>query len=660
MTARHFLVVATQCRGEDDLPGLDAAAKQLGEMLAAPDLGAATGKMLVRDARDTEIREAVREAADRADAEGAVLILAFLGHGFVAGDSTLYYMAHNTERDKPTGGIDIGGLLAEVVQHLGVEGVIALLDTCHSGAGMPDVRRIAGGVPKGRTGLAVLMSSAANQLSYEMDFTLTLTRLVRTGISTPAERLFVNEDLVTALRASLTRQMPARLVFDGENAGTLWLARNRDHVSSTTLGTIGPLGRAELETAIEAWNPGYPRPAGWTIDSLADLRDTAAQATDIAARHVVRAAAAITLALSAADLIRGDFGEISTPKLRCAAQRARVFTKTRLSGSALTVALLEEAALRVATVDGNPWQPLVKLVTALAIEAGTAACQARVRAWAQSLGLNAELNDAYAALKVTPTRSELRLVLVATGKPVGWPKSIRAWLLRPGTASTPQKTFTCAYPSRAGAEQIIVRALAWAHGERQPEEDLRSIDIAVPADVLADWDPQEVEDGQYLLGAQHNVLTQWSGRVQRGHLRQRMNDSARDAMHRIDNDPDVPVDWVTEADLRDLRQLGHRLKLGGFPRAIGIDHRPANLTEVLGLLLQYSPILLWPSAAGASDSTWPDEVRKQWDALPGEFAVAFREQAAGRTAGLLSVRTAWHDSDWLDFCRWFDNREVRS
>ncbi|ALG06266.1 caspase family protein [Kibdelosporangium phytohabitans] len=655
---RHFLVVATQCDGEDHLPGLDTAAMQLSDMLAAPDLGAATGELLLHDANDTEIRQAVRAAADRAAAEGAVLILAFLGHGFLVGDSTLYYMAHNTEHDKPTGGIDIGALLGEVVQHLGIEGVLAVLDTCHSGAGVPDVSRIVGGVAQGRTDLAVLMSSAANQRSYDMAFTFALTRLVRTGIGGTAELLFTN-DLIPPLRASLTRQKPAQFVFGGENAGLLWLARNRTHASSAILGSIGRLGRTELESALDAWDPGYPRPAGWSTASLGELRAVAALSTDFPAKHVVRVVDAITLALSAADLIRTGFGEVSTRTLRCAAQRARVFTQ-RLSGSALVVELLEQAALRVATVGGNPWQPLVELVTALAIETGTPACETRLREWAQSRGLVAELNDAYTALAATPTRSDPKLVLVATGKLAGWPKSVRAWLLRPGTTTVPQKTFTCPRPSPTSAEQLVVRALAWAHSERRPGENLRSVDIAVPTNVLADWNPREVDDGQYLLGARHSVLTQWNGRLQRGQLQRRMNDSARDAVHRIDNDPDVPIDWVTQADLRDVRELGRRLKLGGFPRAIGIDHRPANLTEVLDLLLQYSPVLLWPSAAGATDTTWQDEVRKRWDALPGEFTVAFREQANGRTTGLLSVRTAWHDADWLEFCRWFDNREVRS
>jgi hypothetical protein len=109
-----------------------------------------------------------------------------------------------------------------------------------------------------------------------------------------------------------------------------------------------------------------------------------------------------------------------------------------------------------------------------------------------------------------------------------------------------------------------------------------------------------------------------------------------------------------------VRAFGKRLKIGQFRRAIGVDHRPSDLAEVLDLLLPYSPVLLWPGPDDDSDGTWTKAVQDNWHALPHEFAAAFRERSLGRTAALAGVRTAWHDTGWLEFCRRFEQRTVRA
>lgn len=661
---RHFLVIATQCASEAHLPRLDHAAAELSATLAASDLGAASGTVL-RGADRTTVEVAVRDAVTIAEHAGAVVVLAFLGHGFSSDNATLYYMARDSLRDKPMSAVEIGGLLSDAAQHPGLEGVITLLDTCQAASGVPDLQRIVAGVNKGRTRLDVLMSSAANQLSYDMDFTFALTGIIRAGITGAGEKIYVNEQLMDVLRRTLTKQTVARNIFDGDTTpGTLWLTHNSQHTSWNTLGAVGALGREQLRAAIASWKPDYVWPDSWTVRTVEELRTAAAQSGHHpAARHVVRVANAVILALRAAVFIRDELGgHLTTSALRKAGRRARVFSGTRLFGAALAVALLEEAALRTATVDGNPWEPLAMFMAALTAEMGFPQNHGGLRAWARSCGIDMEINDAFAALGDVPDRARLHLVLAPLNNLTsGWPNGLRAWLLRPDTVPTPQEQFLCAQASRAGTEEAMLDAIDWATEQLLPGESLHCVDVAMPSDVLSEWCPEKVDNGSFYLGVHHDVLTQWSGRLGSGRRHRSMYRAACEAAQRIDNDDHTPVDWVTREDLRDLVAFGEKLKGGGFQRAIGLDHRPVNLPDVLDLLLRYTPILLWPSHEAGDDPAWPHEVERRWDALPTEFAVAFRTQTRnGGSARLASVRVAWHDLQWLEFCRWFDQRKTRS
>lgn len=98
--ARHLLVVAAQCRAMPTLSRLETAARELHAVLTDPRLGGClpragehpsllTGTSL----KPEDVNEAVREAVRQAKADGAVLVVAFLGHGFTPPQQTdLYFM----------------------------------------------------------------------------------------------------------------------------------------------------------------------------------------------------------------------------------------------------------------------------------------------------------------------------------------------------------------------------------------------------------------------------------------------------------------------------------------------------------------------------------------------------------------------------------------
>lgn len=654
---RHLLVVATQCESESHLDRLGSAADILLDSLTTPEIGDAKGSVLGGPAEKPDIESTVRRAVEEAGAEGAVLILAFLGHGFA--DETggsLYFMAHDTRRDEPASGVDVARLLAEAAKQPGIAGVIGLIDTCHAGGGVPDLRLL-----DGRTGLAVLMGAAREQLAYRMDFTFTLVDLLRGGMPDVGDLLYVDARLHENLCGALPSQTPVLVNLSGEMAKGIWLAHNASCWPDTAVGGVGPVGREELVAAVWAWDSAYPLPGSWTRRAIHELRDSvAARAPGPSGQRVLWVVNAVIHAMKAAEFIRDHMtSTLTTPTMLSAARRAGLNpSAVRSSGSTLLVALLETAALRTAKVGRSEWEPLTRFMATLATRSGLPRDHVELRQWARGCGLETELNDAFEALDATADRTDLRLILSLPDGVTGWPAAIDAWLVRAGEAPI-SRMVGCARNDQPSTEDAVRRAVLWAHAELQPGEILHRVDIAVPAERLADWCPEDIQAGLHRLVVRHDVLLQWSGRLRPDELLPEMNTVGRAAIRTITEDTDVPIDWINREDLHDAAALNLRLMNGEFQRAIGVRHRPGELADVLDLLLRYSPVLLWPGSASL-DETWPDVVRQNWDALPYEFAVAHRERLKGNDVPLAHARAVWHDAEWLEFARQFERRIVCS
>ncbi|WP_410600797.1 hypothetical protein [Amycolatopsis sp. lyj-90] len=649
-STRHFLVIATQCRSERPLVQLDTAARALHTTLTAPGVSAATGAVLVDPAEKSRVEAAVEQAVSHAGAQNAVLIIAFLGHGFTSGRN-LYYMAHNTVRDHPASGVEIGRLLTEAALQPGIGGVIGLIDTCHAAGGLPDMSAVVGGT--GRIGLEVLLASAVDQLAYRMDFTFALTSLLNEGIADAADKIYVDGKLVNRLKKMVPSQTPACLNYNGGTATQLWLAHNRAKSIGTTIGSVGAVGNEELAAAVTAWDGAFPIPATWTPRSLQDLWEKGNQ-------RVRDTVDGVRHAMHAAEFVRDHLGEkLSTPEMRAAARRAGLPRTPASSGSPLLVTLLECAALRAARIGRSRWEPLAKFVCALVMATKSPFDGPGLRQWAKTRGLQFEINDAMQALTAAPERTDLRLVLSLADGLTSWPDTVYAWVLRHGETPTPQASFDCARNDRPSTEDAVHRALEWVLRDVvQPGEHLGHVDVAAPAHLLAEWCPEETRAGLYLLGSRRDVLTQWSGRMEPSLVQS--NEYARSALREIEDHVGVPVDWVTRKDLGDLHSFRTKLLGGPFRRAIGLDHRPSNLVDVLEMLLPYSPILFWPGPQADIEGTWVGAVEDSWADLPQGFADAFRDRLDGKTAVLSFVRAAWHDAGWLEFCRQFEQRSVRS
>ena len=148
---RHVQVIAAQCTAMGPLSQLEKAARELHDALTDPMLGgcqARTGEypslLVGDDLTPQDIDKVVDAAVRQAKADGAVLVLALLGHGFTPPQRTdLYFMVRNSTTQSLRSAVDVGRLITEAADEPGIDGVIAIVDTCHAAGGVPDAGRLA-------------------------------------------------------------------------------------------------------------------------------------------------------------------------------------------------------------------------------------------------------------------------------------------------------------------------------------------------------------------------------------------------------------------------------------------------------------------------------------------------------------------------------------
>jgi hypothetical protein len=170
MSRRHLLVVASQCRNMRRLQRLDEAAHSLVDAFldatgGACDAALPDGRSLLSgELTSREITEAVETAIRHASRREATLVLALLGHGFVAGGSTrLYFMGYDSQDQVRLDAVDVQSLLLSAVDHVGINGVIGVIDTCMAAGAVPPMGDVLAGSRGGRTRLALLLAAGVDQ-----------------------------------------------------------------------------------------------------------------------------------------------------------------------------------------------------------------------------------------------------------------------------------------------------------------------------------------------------------------------------------------------------------------------------------------------------------------------------------------------------------------
>ncbi|MGW5354175.1 vWA-MoxR associated conflict system protein [Streptomyces sp. NPDC004031] len=698
--ARHCLVVATQCEAEQPLTGLVEVAEELHGVLTDPALGACRGSrtpaaQLVRSGRADQpaVEAAVRGAIVRAGEAHAVLVLAFVGHGqSPRGASRLYYMASNSLPEDANSSVDVNGLITAAANQQGVAGVIVLLDTCQSGAGLATSEALAGGFQGGQVRVAVLAAAPAGEPAYALDFTRQITRRIREGFDDAGEFVpvsFYRDALIGALRS----QDAVALLYDGVPAASedgLWLAVNARRGPVNTTGGLGRIGRADLAAALRAWPQGTETGETGGRDGLLRLRELAARSQDFAALRVREVADALLLAHdTAAFLLKWAGRELTSYTVHRAMAELNTLRRDTheplradpgLSGSGLLTYFLEHAALRQTTMDGRrtPVQAVARCVVAVAEACELDASGSDVQQWADAHGVTVELNDAREWSRYQQRQRETSLVVSLHAARIDWPDSLSVWLRR-GEETLPLKSFPCV-PTQAGVEEALTEVVHWAEDQLPADARLHHIDMVVPAALLPTWRPEEVEVGLYLLGVDRTVVLRWTDRLFVPRHFRGINDTARTRLtqwqHHVLTTGQAPVDWLDPLATGDGKHLRDQLRKGSYQWAIGIGQRSRDFTELVQTLLPYTPVLLWPGEEHHVVHEPPPALARYWEKLPAEFVRAHQLRWSGqsgtadcppgaedgddRLAELAELRAAWHDLPWLDFCRWFQGNVMLS
>ncbi|MFF3543745.1 hypothetical protein ACFYXD_18120 [Streptomyces platensis] len=674
---RHLLIVAPQCNALGPLSGLEEVAHSLQSTLEDPWLGGCQSPrgltcLLAGDVKRAAIDQAVRNAALQAGTAGAVLVLAFLGHGMILGSGPgLSLMASDSSPDQSMTVVDVNDLLIGAANTPGVQEVIAVVDTCHSGAATPNLSALNWGVRQGATRISLLTSAGFNELAFDLKFSRSLTSVLRDGVQGAGKYLSLQ---TVHNRMKTAHDVDGQLTLhDGlSQEPPNWLSRNAQHDRTGGL-LLGPIGEEELRSAL------VPLGKEDFVAKISDLTDLdrlrqellkIREGPDVSvdAEGALRVIRGLREAHRTKELLASWPGEktLTSIRLRHAVREAsgRAVQELEGSGSDLLRDCVEVLRLRAPRMHQSRTEPLATFVASLAAEDSLPPHTQALKNWADSVRAVTELNDAFEKIKEHEKQSRLRLV-VSLDAALGddWPETLRAWLLDHGEPVA-RRAFPCE-PTQSGVERALRSVLKWAHVTgRKRGESVHRVEIAAPAPLLVRWRPEETPIGE-LLGVNHDIVLRWSDRICPPEHLGLINEIARKYLEQMQKDcvHGAPVSWLDLQVTSQTGELVNQLQRGGYKPALALNHRPTSLGKLLEQLLAHRPIVLWNEGEGVLPPETYEAVEQYWHRLPDEFSMAYRsnwqdsdEQVAGAgySGNLARLRSVWDDLEWLDFCDWFE------
>ncbi|MEU0414381.1 hypothetical protein ABZ307_42350 [Streptomyces griseorubiginosus] len=666
--SRHVLVVGAQCRGAEELPGLEDAARRLHRALVDPDLGACldrgegeTGSLLVGTALGrTAVWNAISGAVDRAKADGGPLILALLGHGIGGCGGPLYFVTSGDTQDGEIHQLHVPSVIGTAANATGPSGLIAVIDTCHAAAAVPDQQSATAGLQQGGLRLSLLFAASAHLPAWSMNLSIQLAELLESGVSTAGDFLAVDDQLIKELRTRIHTQEPGGYMFDGAptSGGSLWLAHNLRSASRRAAGSLGLLACERLHKLLN------PLEGTHGISSQEQLKEWLGELEPErlghpAVQRVAEFARDLSVCAVAVTVLEETFREdLTDDLLRKAAVRAGfpLEVVVRLPCPSLRDMVEYAVLCQSAVAPTGQSRTLVHFVAALAhlIGPGEVLPQ-QLAAWAARSGVSAALNSRVIELRAaTP-----RLVLVAADDGGEGIVRVEASLLF-GSAVVHTAEFSCEPGPVPGAlVSALDGALGWALSRLAAAgERLVPVDVSVPTFVLLDSPPEEwkVIRGRRMLGVDYDVTTRWSGLLTPPHG-ERLDDmlhAGSQLLSSLQNKAQSGPSWLGSDDLSSVERLQEvlsRRRVGGCVWGVGaLPEKDFGL--MLEELLVHTPALIWPRHDSVCDTrALQDAITEHWDSLPKKLVLAFQERLEGIPGLLAGIRTTWHDAPWQDFCQ---------
>lgn len=667
---RHVLVVGAQCEGGARLEGLEETARALHAVLVNPKLGACVNRgehslLIGTHLGSTQVHEAVERAAQDARRDGALLVLALLGHGEGAEGAPLYFVTSGRENAPPLSNVNVPSLLGDVLNHPGLAGLIAIVDTCLAGGAVPATPVITAGPQGGNVRFSLLFGATAKELAYDMRLSRELTRMIEEGLPGAGEFLKVDDDLMDKLHEQIDGQQPGRYIFDGAPyfGDSLWLARNRAASLNRDLGSIASKAVRDavrrVDSNLQLSTEGEL--AAW----LKENQQTASAGSWAAVHRLREVLAELEASRKTLNVANKVFGpNLTEDDLRLVGMLAGLpLHFLRHEPPPNLRDLVEYAAHRGGAAEG-PHRALAHLVAAMTQVTGHGdQLPEDVVVWAQDLELTPTVNSHLRELNHQPHGEWApRLVLVLADDGGESVVRVDVWLLF-GRAVLGNQRFPCG-PGDKGLNTALAEAVAWsAPWANIAGKRLKHIDVAAPTLVLLDCPPEEQVIRNGKLGVNYTVTTRWSGLLTPPHgaTVDDMLQVGEQLLVSLDDSNCSGPEWLHIEQLGTVEQLQKHLSNHGFGRHVWAV---ASLPEtdwdfVAQELLEHTPALVWPRQKDVSDKqVIKASVGEHWQALPQHVAHAYRQHLSGigprhddDLGPLATVRVAWHDKDWQAFCR---------
>ncbi|WP_328780187.1 hypothetical protein OHT68_14065 [Streptomyces canus] len=610
-----------------------------------------------------QVESAVEKAAQLARRDGGTLILALLGHGEGSGGAALHFVTSGKRNDPPLTNVNVTSLLNDTLNHPGLNGLVAIVDTCLSGGAVPAAPDVTSGRQKGDVRFSLLFAATAHQPAYDMRLSTELTRLIAEGLPGAGKFLKVDDDLMERLGERIRGQQPGRNIFDGGSrvGDALWLARN--HVAFRS-GPLGPIAKQALQDASRRVDRSLLLSTEEELVAwLKDNEHTTGGGSWIAVQRLREVQAELEAGRKTLSVISSVFGPVLTEEsLQLVGVLAGLpLDFVRQEPPRTLRDTIEHAAHHGSTADGQQ-RALAHVVAAMAhVTRHRGQLPPEVLAWAQDLELTAVLNSRLDELNHQPDGDQApRLVLVLADDGGESVVRVDAWLLF-GRAVLSRSRFPCGAGhkelKRAMAE-AVAWALPWANIAKQP---MQRIDVAAPTLVLLDSPPEEHVVRKQKLAVNYTVTTRWSGLLTPpiGVTVEDMLQVGARLLASLDDSDCCGPKWLQGEHLQTVDHLQQHLSNHGFGQHVwALSSLPeSDWDYVAQELLEHAPALVWPRQKDVSNElVIQASVGKHWQALPQQISHAYRTHLSGASPSdddlgpLATVRAAWHDRDWHAFC----------
>ncbi|MFB7054937.1 hypothetical protein ACFCXT_17680 [Streptomyces vinaceus] len=667
-----MLVIGAQCKGAEELPDLEGAARRLHRVLVDPDLGACldrgegeTGSLLVGTALGKPtVEKALATAVARAKDDGGPLVLAMLGHGMGGCGGPLYFVISGSTGDGAIHQLDVASAIGTVTNEPGLSGLIAIVDTCHAAAALPGPQSATAGLQQGSLSLSVLFAASAHLPAWDMNLSVQLAELLESGVPNAGQFLTVDDQLIKELRSRISTQEPGGFMFNGAPVPgeSLWLSHN---VQANVRRSVGSLGSVAYERLHKLLRPLKGTEGINSSEQLADWLGGPGQEhlDHPAVQRILEFQRDLTFCASALAVLEETFGSaLTNDLLRKAAARAVFPLDVVVQVPCPSLRdLVEHAVLHQPAEDPSRQRwTLVHFVAALAhLVIPRDILPQRLTAWAAKSGATTALNTRLIELSgATP-----RLVLVVADDGGEDVVRVDASLLF-GSAVVHTAEFPCE-PGPGAPVAALDDALAWAlswlgaAGEWQVP-----VDVSVPTSLLLDPPPEEwrVVRGRRMLGVDYDVTTRWSGLLTPppGIRLDDMLHAGSQLLSSLQSQARAAgpswLDCDDLSSLETLQELLGRRRMGDCVWAVStLPEKDFDL--MLEELLIHTPALVWPRRGSVSDTqALQDAVAEHWRSLPKELIRAFQKRLESSLGDdipghLAEIRTTWHDAHWQAFCQ---------